>query len=218
MNREEYRTHYFTPGLQRDWNTSRLTKLKSILGPDWFQGKSVLDVGCGHGDNGKSLMELGAHVTFTDGRPVHIDVLKLEGHNAFVMDQEAPWSITGMFDLIVHWGVSYHLSNWKQDLRCAFEHAPLICFETEICDTDDPMYENKTIERTNLYDQALSGEGTTISAAHLESFVTSLGGSFVRYDDPALDSGIMRYSWKPTNNGAFTSGQRRFWMLSREGV
>lgn len=215
MNRDEYRGLYFGSHLQKEWNDARTKKLISILGTEWFPGKRILEVGCGHGDNGKVLEELGAHLTFTDGRALHIDVLKSEGYEAFVMDQDAPWTIEGTFDLIVHWGVSYHLENWKQDLECALQHTSLLCFETEVRDTEDSAYVETVEEQREHYDQALNGKGSRLSPNHLEAFFTSLGATFVRHDDPALNAGYMNYSWEAKNNSHFSTGQRRFWMVSR---
>jgi hypothetical protein len=31
-----------------NWRNTRITKLVSILGKEWFMGKTVLEVGCGH--------------------------------------------------------------------------------------------------------------------------------------------------------------------------
>jgi hypothetical protein len=199
---------------QRDWNTKRLNKLYSILGKEWFTGKSVLEVGCGHGENGKSLMELGAHVTFTDGRPVHVNFLLQSGFDAYVMDQDQPWTIEGDYDLVLHWGVLYHTNDWRRDVKDALDRAPLVCLETEIWGSDDPNFEHKRDENCSLYDQALNGIGTIMSARCFEDYVTSLGVEFERYDDPSLDSGTMRYSWDAGTNG-FIIGQRRFWMLRK---
>ena len=36
------------------------------------------------------------------------------------------------FDLIVHWGLLYHLYNWKEDLKECLKLADYICLETII--------------------------------------------------------------------------------------
>jgi SAM-dependent methyltransferase len=210
------RENYFNHGPQTDWNLKRLTKLVEVLGgEEWLRGKKVLDVGCGHGENGKALRTSGADVTFTDGREVHIGFLKEEGLDAFVMDQDKEWTVEGQFDLIVHWGVLYHLNNWKQDVKCALDHAPLVCLETEIWDTDEPTFEHKRGE-SDHYDQALNGTGTVLSAKCFEEYLTSLGATFTRFDDEDLDSHSMVYSWKEGSRPGFVMGQRRFWLIERK--
>jgi 2-polyprenyl-3-methyl-5-hydroxy-6-metoxy-1,4-benzoquinol methylase len=94
----------FQNNIQFEWNTKRLNKLVSLLGPRWFAGKKILEVGAGHGSTGKSLLWLGAHVVFTDARSVHVNHLKSCGLDAHIMDQDSEWTIQGPFDLIIHWG------------------------------------------------------------------------------------------------------------------
>jgi trans-aconitate methyltransferase len=201
-----------------NWTIVRTRKLRTILGDDWFRGKTILDVGCGHGNNGKRLWELGAKVTFTDGRKQYVEKLQREGFDAFVMDNDKPWTVSGPFDLIVHWGLLYHLDNWKQDLRCAVERAPLICLETTIASSSSVLYEQKTIETEEnaQNDNALNGTGTVLSALHVESCLTSLGCTFARYDDEDLDKAARhRYSWKESEVEGHIYGQRRFWFIKR---
>lgn len=207
--------NYFHHEPQFDWNKKRVNKLLSILGDGWIAGKKVLEVGCGHGENGKALIAAGAQVLFTDGRELHLDFLKKEGLNTFLMDQDKEWTIEGQFDLIVHWGVLYHLDNWKQDVKCALDRADLLCLETEIFDTDDPTFEQKKGE-IDHYDQALNRTGTVLSGKCFENYITSLGATFVRYDEEVLDSHAMVYSWKDGSRPGFTIGQRRFWMIERK--
>lgn len=202
-----------------NWTIVRTRKLRNILGDEWFRGKTVLDVGCGHGNNGKRLWELGAKVTFTDGRPEYVTRLQREGFTAFVMDNDKEWTVEGPFDLIVHWGLLYHLNNWKQDLRCALARAPLVCLETTIASSANAAYEVKTTEGpegNHQSDNALNGVGTILSAAHVESYLISLGCSFTRYDDEDLDKAAQhRYSWKESEIEGYVYGQRRFWFIKR---
>lgn len=215
MSDKPRKEDFFHHDGQRDWNITRLNKLISILGKEWFEGKRVLEVGCGHGEIGKALMELGAYVTFTDGRQQAVDFLWEEGFDAYVMDQDKPWTIHGDYDLIVHWGVLYHLDDWRQDLREALDRAPLICLETEIYDSVDPSFEQKMDEPIDRYDQALNGKGTIMTANCLQDYLLSIGATSVRYDDPGLDAGPMKYSWRDGSINGFSRGQRRFWIVRR---
>lgn len=202
-----------------NWTLVRTKKLISILGKNWFPGKSILDVGCGHGNNGKRLAALGARVTFTDGRPQYVLDIQREGFPAFVMDNDKEWTVAGPFDLIIHWGLLYHLNDWKRDLRCALERTPLLCLETTIASSANDAYEQKTTEGpegNHQRDNALNGIGTILSAAHVETYLTSLGCTFTRYDDEDLDkSGQHRYAWKESDTEGYEYGHRRFWFIKR---
>lgn len=200
-----------------NWTIIRTRKLISILGEEWFLGKRVLDVGCGHGNNGRRLWELGAKLVFTDARPEYVERLKSLGFEAQVMDNDKGWTVPGPFDLIVHWGLLYHLDNWKQDIRCAVERSPLICLESTIGASSNPEYIEKPLEPwSSGNDHAFNGVGTILNAKHLENYLTELGCTFVRYDDTDLDGAALHcYSWKDTGGEGYDYGHRRFWIIRR---
>lgn len=100
-------------------------------------------------------------------------------------------------DLIVHWGVLYHLDNWRKSVRDAVELADFVTLETEVCDSDDPEFELKFAERG--YDQALDGTGSRPSPAMVEAFLRDTGSVFDRVIDDRCNSGFHRYDWPIAN-------------------
>lgn len=213
MPNEEHRK-YFTGHPQKQWNDNRLKKLYEILGEEWFVGKRILEVASGHGDNGAALVDKGASVLFTDAREIFVNFLKEEGLEAKVLDLDGAWLLDEKFDLIIHWGLLYHLDKWKESLVAALDHSPLICLETIVDVSEDSTFELKRKE--DGYDQAFSGTGTIMSVQHLESFLASLGATFVRYDDLSLNaSGCADYTWLPGDPKVDVNWRRRFWMVRR---
>lgn len=212
---------FFQHGMMDEWNRARVEALTVALGAGWFPGKRVLDVGCGHGNNGRLIEKLGAQVAFTDGRQFFVDFLIGDGYEAYLVDHDTAWTVPGNFDLIVHWGLLYHLDNWKQDLEHCFLVAPRVCLETEIIDLSDPTYEQKKNEM-DQYDHAVNRIGTVMSANNLQAHVESLGASWTRYDASSLNipagssHGTHYYDWLETNSGVFRQGQRRFWMITKD--
>ncbi len=187
---------YFSNTFQTEWNEKRLKFILRFWGKYWFPGKRILEVACGRGFFGQEFAKLGADVLFTDARQLFVDELVTNGYTAQVMDQDKPWNVAGPFDLVIHFGVLYHLNDWKQDLRCAIETAPVVLLETETIDSLDPTYEEK-IKEAEEYDQSFNVTATKFSDAHVEAFLTELGVTFTRYDDPALDVlPTFIYSWK----------------------
>lgn len=197
------------------WRKNRLNKLYEILGGrDWFKDKLILELAAGHGHVGRELQELGAIVVFSDGSEENVEEIKKrckENTEIFFIDQDEPWNLNRKFDLVIHWGVLYHLDNWEQDLKTALEHASLLCLETEVCDSDDPAHELKVPE--HWYDGAKHGIGSRPSPAKIEKFLFEHNKKFVRYDDSSLNAHYHHYDWPIQNTKEAPGGQRRFWFI-----
>jgi hypothetical protein len=211
-----------------DWQKNRINKIIQIFGEKFFENKTILELACGYGDIGKYFREnLGSNVTFAEGREEHIPFIKENNPGAEVisLDQETNWNLGKKFDIVIHFGVTYHLDNWKQDFECAFNHAnSYMIFESEIADSKNPLGEFKFID-INGYDQALSETKicTRPSSIYVEQQITRLGGHFVRYDDADLNANTHNYSWQETGkadhdtnyNRSSGIGLRRFWVIKK---
>lgn len=202
------------------WRINRVKKMEQILGKEWFQNKTVHELGCGLGNIGEYLKTLGASVTASDAR-LHTD-------SAIIIDQDKPWNLDTPVDLIIHFGVLYHLTNWKQDLACAAKNSKQFFLETVVADTSDPMFEHRLVEGEEGGQNAYNGIGTVMSAENVERVLTNLGCTFTRYDDEDLsipNKRLYQYHWSVTNNiGGYETaksfedkplyGGRRFWLVN----
>ena len=63
-------------GHYEEWRETRIAKLISIFGEDFFKGKDILELGCGFGEIGEKFIELGSAVTLCDARREHLDEVK----------------------------------------------------------------------------------------------------------------------------------------------
>lgn len=198
------------------WREARIKKLVSILGLDWFNGKNILELGCGFGHIGKELKKLGSVVTFAEGRREYIPYIMDDNSDSeiYVIDNDRPWSLDKQFDLVVHWGLLYHLKYWEKDIMNCLRHTNLVSIETEVVDSDDQFLEIEVKE--DHYDAALNSIGVRPSVGNIENFLKSLGCELKRYDDADLNSSYMVYDWK---SGSFPRqwklGHRRFWMVKK---
>lgn len=204
-------------GHYRDWRSRRVSAIVEHFGAAWFRGREVLELGCGYGDIGMAFAQLGALVTFSDGREEHLDQIRewypsLPPDRLVRYDAETPWPFTKRFDLILHLGLLYHVDHWEGALTGAFAKADHVVLETEVCDSDDPTLVVKTVETG--YDQALGGRGSRPSAACIEQHLTKLGAQFERLADGRCNANIHRYDWPVTNSGGWEHGLRRFWFVS----
>lgn len=222
-DRKEFGEHY------DGWRQKRIKKILDIFGKDYFKHKLILEVGCGYGDIGKYFREkIGAEVMFTEGREEHLSIIadNNPGAQIFHLNHENAWKIDfadspkKKFDAIIHFGLLYHLDNWKQDLECTLKHSDLIILESEVADSNEKI-EHKLID-SGGYDQAINQtrRSTRPSAAYVESILTENGFSFKRYDDSDLNSLFHKYDWVVTESDKTQDwnmrGYRRFWIVKRE--
>lgn len=211
--------NYFANQTQKSWNERRFAKILNLFGPDWFIGTKVLEVACGRGFFGRELTKLGADVTFTDARQLFVDALIADGYNALLMDQDLDWIVPPTFDLVIHFGVLYHLDNWKKDLRFAIKTTPIVLLESEVVDSLDPTYEKK-VEEIDHYDQAFNRTATKFSDLHVESYLTELGVQVENHSDASMDCcPDFIYSWKHGEyegpNFHRNTLRRRMWLIRR---
>lgn len=207
------------------WRETRVNKLISLFGNDW-SGKKVLELACAHGNIGLYLKTLGADITFADAREQHLAKVLEKDSTAktILVDQDTAWDINQEFDIILHFGVLYHLDNWKQDLKSALKHTQTLILESAVADADYE-YEYKLHEDDEGGQNAFNKVGTLPSATSIENYITSLGYTFTRFDDDSLNTNWFKYDWQVSNPDLSSInvssyedkplfGGRRFWLIS----
>ena len=194
------------------WVNSRMNGIKKYIGPEFFEGKTLLELGGGYGYNGNEFSKMGAIITSSDARPEYVEhILRTNSHfkHSFVFDCEKD-ALTENYDIILHWGVLYHLKEIDAHLAHISEHCQVLLLETEVADSDDPTFCIETEE--DGFDQAFHSKGIRPSAAYVETVLQRNGFSFQRIEDPILNYEFHRYDWVSTNSGTWEHGQRRFWV------
>jgi hypothetical protein len=200
-----------------NWRRVRIEKILNIFSKDFFNNKTIVEFGCGYGDNGAEFEKLGAKVTYYEGRQQNIDDAKFKypTREIQLLDQSLDWDIKENWDIAIHWGLLYHIDNWKGDLEKVFKCADVIFLESEVCDSDDKNFEIKVEEDSNWYDQSLINVGSRPSAAMIEEFILKNNMKFTRYDDSDLNSDFHTYDWTVTNTNTYRNGLRRFWVIQK---
>jgi hypothetical protein len=223
--------HRYQVGHYENWSKVRIQKIEKIFGPEFFKNKKLLEVACGFGDIGKYFKtKYECSVTFTEGRTDNINFIEQNNPDSRVLlvNHEEPWSFEDKFDVIIHFGLSYHLDNWKNDLRCALDRTDLLIFETEVADSLKDDFEIKFCDYDS-WDQAVgkkdgSRTATKASPAHIESVFKEKGFWHVRFDTHDLNSDFHNYTWTEagvadTISGYTSSsekGKRRFWVVFKD--
>lgn len=207
-------------GHYAEWRTNRIAKVVKIFGNNYFSNKSILELGCGHGHVGEVFKNTyGSRVTFSDGRYEHLSALKhrIPDADTLVINNNIYWDLQKKFDIVIHWGLLYHIDNWKRELLCSSLHTDLIFLESEVADSPDPNFEFIRKEG-NAFDQGIDIPEVKIpTAAGIEQYLTELGFLYKRYDSADLNNHIHRYDWQLNNTQEMPYGQRRFWVAYRQG-
>jgi SAM-dependent methyltransferase len=205
------------------WRVRRLNKILEIYGVDFFAGKKVLELGCGHGDIGAFFADLGADVLCLDGRIQNINFAKLKHRKLanleFVQfNLENDFSHFGKFDLIIDFGLIYHLRNVETHLKACFAAADDIVMETVVCDSTDPNKVLFCAERREIDEESLEGTGSRPSPFYIERIARENNFNFTRYFTGDLNAGSQFcYDWAHKNDNRLGDDfrLRRFWRLTK---
>lgn len=195
-----------------NWRVTRIRKILSLYGCEFFNQKTVLELGSGHGDIGAFFYCLGADVTCSDARQENLEVVQ-ERHPYLKtvqadLDTEYPFE---HFDVIIHFGVLYHLEDFKQHLIKCCKNCDHLILDTAVADSTDPNFVMFISETSKQVDQAFNGVGSRAGQALIEKIIKSAGMVSQRHDDPALNSDFHTYSWEVKDTSTWHNGQRRFW-------
>lgn len=217
-----------------DWRTKRVEKLISIFGLGWFKDKKILEMGCGYGNIGLYLQSLGSTVHFSDARAESLAKVKAKNPDAvvFAIDQEEDWSLDERYDLIIHFGLLYHLNYWEKDLSQVLRHCDYVALESAVHKFDNKN-EYKIVTDSDSDPIGPARQiGTLTSSLNIEKTAEENNFSFIRYDDKDLNfsgQNHFSYSWKEEDGkdapkyGVINSwwdksfcGGRRFWVLTKQ--
>jgi hypothetical protein len=185
--------------------------LKKYISSDYFKSKTLLELGCGYADIGNMFYELGAIVTSSDVRKEHLNIVNQNYPNikTFIMDCDNDF-IKEKYDIIVHWGLLYHLNDITLHLENVSQKCDILLLETEVSDSDDKDFYLKINE--NNGDHAYNNIAIRPSPSYVEHLLDKNGFQFKLIKDPILNSDFHCYDWNITNSKDWRPGLRRFWI------
>jgi 2-polyprenyl-3-methyl-5-hydroxy-6-metoxy-1,4-benzoquinol methylase len=176
-------------------NQARLAHLQS-LGLT-LSNRSVLDVGCGVGHLAQFFVKQNCRVVCLDGRSENVDSLRTRypGLEAHVANVETDLSRFGRFDIVLCYGLLYHLENPLAALRnIAAVCDDLLLLETIVCDHDQPIL--LLDDETKTYSQALRGVGSRPSPRFVVTALDRVGFPLIYKPRVPPDHPDFRYEWR----------------------
>jgi SAM-dependent methyltransferase len=211
----------FEASYYRESELTRLLNLFAQVDVEKWRGMRVLEVGAGLGHLGDAFADLGFDVTSTDGRPEHVEAMTARGRRSFVLDLDRGGvDEAGDFDLVLAFGVLYHLTRPDDFIRSCAQHADVLLLETAVVDRSEPVVEWVTESGGwRGKDQALSGRACRPSASWVERSCQEAGFDTVRdISNPVGNWIIGVFDWEPLNNGEWRRNGmnlRKMWVCEK---
>ena len=200
-----------------DWQINRITVLINIYGKDFFIGKKVLELGCFKGGISKLLDNLitkSGSLTSTEGFKENYDFCKMTYPSLHFIHADEDflntdtWAFDEHYDIIIHWGLLYHLQYPEASIKRCLKHCDKLFLETLVKDSIEPI---ELVPEKNTWgtDQSIHSVGSRCNRSYIENIFNHL--PFKRYDESLLNSKNQpNYDWIPTNCGKIF---RCFWII-----
>jgi hypothetical protein len=200
-----------------NWQKSRMEGLLKYISPSYFQNKNMLELGCGYADIGNIFYNLGANIKCSDAREEHLEVVNKKHPHIktfrFDCDNE---KLNEKYDIILHWGLLYHLKNIEEHLNNILDKCNVLLLESEVSDSNDINYNINIYEQG--YDQAYNNSGSRPSPKYIENILTKNGFNFKMIKDPILNSNFHIYDWDISETKIHKNGLRRFWICWKDVI
>lgn len=207
------------------WRKNRIDKLIRIFGEEFFKNLDLLELGCGVGHVGNIFEEYGSIVTFVEGYKRNFENIKPINKKSkkIYLDLDNDWDLKKKFDVVVHWGVLYHLDDWRKNLKNTMKHTDLMFLESVVSPnkTDKNIKVDESVLH-NFIDQSVNGIGSRPTTEEIENELDLLDLQYTRYDDKNLSTDKDFYHWKNSNVQKFRERTRaincfrRFWIVERK--
>lgn len=209
---------------------SQLDVLFASVSPVSLQGKTVLEVGCGHGHLGAELEKLGARVISTDARAENVrqTIRKFPGREAYVCDACSPdMAKFGPVDIVFAIGLLYHLPCPAEFLASCSKIADTLLLESAVMDVLEPeIWFRKETRFWAFYDQSVHSGGCRPSPAWVERELRSNGYNHVidLCSDESKWEGMNApaYTWRVSGTGTGRRfgdpGNRRMWAAAKTAI
>jgi SAM-dependent methyltransferase len=206
------------------WRITRCRKILELYGIEYFEGKKILELGAGHADIGAFFAALGADVLSLEGRAQNVNFARLKhrqvaGIRIEQFDLNEDFSMFGTFDLIINFGLLYHLANVDDHLKRCFAMANEMVLETVVCDSTDPHKLVLLSSDTNEDQLSVAGTGSRPSPFYVERIARENNMEYVRCFASDLNyTDQFRYDWPHKDDNRLSEDYvlRRFWRLKRK--
>lgn len=199
-----------------EWQINRINFIIDLYGKDFFRNKRILELAPCNGFIGNYFQELQSEVKCIEGR--HENLLSIKDNypnlNVIQFDLDTPDWTFGSWDIIINFGLLYHLQNYhEQHLINCIKNCKLLFLESVIFDSHDAeiFYRNE-----HGFDQSLTGLGGTPSTKWIEDVLQKCNCNYTKYSSSSLNGGPHYYDWIDKNSKILDCHARRFWIITND--
>lgn len=197
-----------------DWQLNRIKFIIKLFPNNFFQGKKILELGSYQGGITQMFFNLGANITGVEGSQTNLNIAQNRyPHINFIQGdcEKIDWDFDNYYDIIIHWGLLYHLKYPERSIKTCLRHTNILFLETLVIDYDTPKLYFVKEDNITLPDQALHGEGARPTPSYVEEIL--YGHKYMRFDTPELNSKYQPFYDLPISN----SGNifRKFWIVTK---
>ena len=201
-----------------DWRNKRFNFILNYYGENYFNNKTILELGAGYGDLGGMFIKYGAIVTSVEARSEHIKEGQIRNpNNKFILKNlEEDFTDLINYDIILDTGLFYHLSNPEKHIEYLSKIIKTdLIFETE-CNNSINNISISNKENKESYDQSFIGSGNQSSRLYIENLFDKYNINFEIHNNPKLNSVCHIYDWEESDRNDFSDGHRRFWICKNK--
>ncbi len=218
----------FEAGYYRESQLTRLMNLFAHVDVESLRGKRILEVGSGLGHLGDAFTQLGFDVTSTDGRREHVQSMRERGRQSFMLDLDKTKDLDllagddkGPFDIVLSFGVLYHLAHPAEFLSACAEKTKILFLETAVSDHVEPVVD--WVNEPGGWrgqDQAMAGLACRPSPAWVERTSREAGFDKVRdISTPLGNWTVGSFDWESRNDGTWRRdgmNLRKMWVCENQ--
>lgn len=199
------------------WSNSRVNGMLKYVPEGFFDDKDILELGCGYAAVSDVLSKhCNAKFTCSDGRPEYVAEVKrrFPQFDTRVDDCDVPLIDMPHYDVIIHFGLLYHLKNFREHLKEVLGKCDYLFLETIVCNS---LEDKVTTQTESGYDQAMHGIGSRPSPKYVENILAESGFKFQMLSDPIFSFGTHRYEWTVGGPDFPGISLRKFWIACAPG-
>lgn len=200
-----------------EWQNARIKYLIDTYGVDFFKNKTILELGSCNGYIGNYFREVcGAKVFSVEGRAENAKSIQEDYPQLPILtyNLDTPDWVFAKFDIIINFGLLYHLENHhKQHLTNCIKNCKIMFLESVIFDSD---YNEIYIRNEVGFDQSLTLHAGVPSTSFIENIFVENNCKFEKIVDGRLNGGGHVYDWTDSNSRLDINYIRRFWIVNCE--